>query len=322
MISTPTTLVLGAGASKPYGFPTGGELAQKLCSPLNLTHPHGIYSDQQLEQFSERFLNSGLYSIDAFLAHNGDVPLRGYLDTTYEDVGKYAIAKILCTLEYPGAIFNPNGVIDDHWYKYLWNRLVCPIEKFQENKLKIVTFNYDRSLEYFLFTTIKNTYNLHPGEAIKLLNSIPITHVYGQLGMFLGQGEKREQREFKSSLPSKEELKLAANSLMVIDEKRDNSTNFSTAVEYISQAERVCFLGFGFDETNVERLKIREIARQKKPPTFYASTFGTARAEREKIIQLLSHPEKYGIQDHVRFIVEKFLDLKSEQYLRETGVFL
>ena len=31
MISKPTVLVLGAGASQPYGFPVGRELAETVC---------------------------------------------------------------------------------------------------------------------------------------------------------------------------------------------------------------------------------------------------------------------------------------------------
>jgi len=32
VITTPTVLVLGAGASAPYGFPTALELKQKICN--------------------------------------------------------------------------------------------------------------------------------------------------------------------------------------------------------------------------------------------------------------------------------------------------
>jgi hypothetical protein len=32
MINKPTTLILGAGASAPFGFPTGNELKEKVLS--------------------------------------------------------------------------------------------------------------------------------------------------------------------------------------------------------------------------------------------------------------------------------------------------
>ena len=34
MITRPTVLVLGAGASKPYGFPTGREIADQIIGAL------------------------------------------------------------------------------------------------------------------------------------------------------------------------------------------------------------------------------------------------------------------------------------------------
>ena len=50
------------------------------------------------------------------------------------------------------------------WYEYLWRRLQDEtggdLEKLMQNKLSVITFNYDRSLEHFLFTAIKATYGL------------------------------------------------------------------------------------------------------------------------------------------------------------------
>ena len=34
MIETPTVLILGAGASKPYGYPIGSELKSRIISSL------------------------------------------------------------------------------------------------------------------------------------------------------------------------------------------------------------------------------------------------------------------------------------------------
>ncbi len=83
MITRPTVLVLGAGASQPYGFPLGSELridilrladsralragyegaaegaALAIRANLNL---HPLFTE-----FVSAFKNSGFYSIDAFL---------------------------------------------------------------------------------------------------------------------------------------------------------------------------------------------------------------------------------------------------------------
>jgi hypothetical protein len=63
--------VLGAGASKPYGFPTGYELRQRICrmepnvKKLLLRMGH---SEFDLSTFSSAFQESAHLSIDAFIA--------------------------------------------------------------------------------------------------------------------------------------------------------------------------------------------------------------------------------------------------------------
>lgn len=75
------------------------------------------------------------------------------------------------------------------WYEYLWSRLqdggAGDFENLKQNKLSVITFNYDRSLEYFLFTAIKATYGLRQREvdAADFFVNVPVKHVYGELGV-------------------------------------------------------------------------------------------------------------------------------------------
>jgi len=43
------------------------------------------------------------------------------------------------------------------WYEYLFNQLTTRFDDFEKNKLSILTFNYDRSLEFYLFTCMRAT---------------------------------------------------------------------------------------------------------------------------------------------------------------------
>src|SRR5205823_5571052 len=56
------------------------------------------------------------------------------------------------------------------------------------SQLRIVTFNYDRSLEHFLFNAIGHTHNLDEGSTAEIIGKLPIVHVYGQLGNLPWQG--------------------------------------------------------------------------------------------------------------------------------------
>ncbi|WP_156096076.1 hypothetical protein [Methanobacterium sp. SMA-27] len=43
MIKTPTVFVLGAGASIPYGYPSGEKLREEICHELeDPSHPYGL----------------------------------------------------------------------------------------------------------------------------------------------------------------------------------------------------------------------------------------------------------------------------------------
>jgi hypothetical protein len=72
MISKNTVLVLGAGASYPYGFPLGKQLKQKILSlqerPDDYSAVHELgYLERDISEFQRRFRGSQLDSIDLFL---------------------------------------------------------------------------------------------------------------------------------------------------------------------------------------------------------------------------------------------------------------
>ena len=103
MIRTPTVFVLGAGASKDFGFPIGFELVQQVRNTLG---PDGNIRNAFLEvtQFEgdhvDAFINalamSGQNSVDAFLEHRRD----------FMDIGKAAMAMILVRCEQQGSLFD------------------------------------------------------------------------------------------------------------------------------------------------------------------------------------------------------------------------
>lgn len=122
MISKKTVFVLGAGASKPFGFPTGFELREQICSLLDVRSPaanllieSGYLPDFKFSAFVNNFLHSGLNSIDSFLSRN----------TQFADVGAATIAASLLTKEISSNLYGVGGKIaNSDWYGLLWNCLV------------------------------------------------------------------------------------------------------------------------------------------------------------------------------------------------------
>ena len=183
-----------------------------------------------LEEFINTLSESGQESIDAFLAHHD----------RFMDVGKAAIAATLIRYESRGALFAPRI---DHWYRHLWGHLQdAGVAAFGENKLTVVTFNYDRSLERFLITAFANSFGVGLDEAAETVSAaIPIVHVHGQLRSLSESAAVDGGRPYDVSLDP-DALLIAASEIIVLPQADDTSPEFQRAAGMIRSAHNVVFL--------------------------------------------------------------------------------
>lgn len=264
MIETPTVLILGAGASKPYRFPLGEELLRDMCTHFanrshelfkRLTHLSERQADE-IEDFAIALRLSGQQSVDTFLEKRSE----------FLGIGKEAISCVLVPRENNEHLLFGFGS-EEHWYKYLFNKMDAEsLEEFQDNKISFITFNYDRSLENFLFVSLKNSYNEDDEKTAKALQAIPIIHVYGQLGKH--PYVDKEGRPYGQALVSKNDLDRCVAEIKLFPEDMPVHT-FSEAHRRLEEAERVVFLGFGYYGINLERL---QLDRMKERLTMFAGT--------------------------------------------------
>jgi hypothetical protein len=256
MITRPTVLVLGAGASAPYGFPVASELKQKIChefakgsAAISLLHKESGISVGDFSNFREAFLKSGSPSVDAFLEHRPE----------FIDVGKLAIAWCLIPFESEATLFENIGSRGGDWYQYLSTKLNASFDKFGENRLSVITFNYDRSLEHYLFTTLLNAHGRSPEECLVALRKIRIIHVYGQLGrhVYVEQAARvysADNRTYCNTVN-------AAQGITLLHDKI--KPELEAAQKILTAAERVCFLGFGYHELNLQRLRLQDSSHNR-----------------------------------------------------------
>jgi len=164
VIRTPTLFVLGAGASHPYGFPCGAKLRSLICdaasdhNPANRALVELGFEAEAVRNIASEFQDSNVPSIDAFLSRRPDLV----------EIGKHVIAANLCCEENPTAISSEET--KDHWYRYLWSRLIEDTDSPHQlinNEVRFISFNYDRSLEYFLYVSTKRTYGVDDALALK-----------------------------------------------------------------------------------------------------------------------------------------------------------
>ena len=186
LITKNTVLVLGAGASAPYGFPVGQDLIQYFVDALkppqlnkDLADPLRWcgFGDGKMVSFRDTLAKSLPRSIDTFL-QNRDEFLK---------LGKHAIASYLISWEQPLNILwrrtgNPPDSGKNTWYHYLWEQMQDSEQQFEQSPLSVVTFNYDRSLEYFLYGRVQAQFGVSEPRAVELVKTKPIVHVHGDLG--------------------------------------------------------------------------------------------------------------------------------------------
>ncbi len=252
MITESTVLILGAGASHPYGFPLGPELKSRVwrllraasggaydCAERAASYEPLLamgFNPDLIEEFSLKLERSPRTSVDAFLENQ----------PKFLEVGKAAIAATMLPLEDQEALLSEPKSEERKWYQKLYNSLGRSLAEIRDNKLVTLTFNYDRSLETYLLEAIKNDFGLSTDDTHEVLTHLPILHLYGSLGTDDFNGLITEGR-----------IERAANSIRVIsdDSPRDDPT-FQQAWQHIQQSSNVCFLGFGYDESNINRLRI------------------------------------------------------------------
>ena len=277
MITKKTVLILGAGASQPYGYPLGEELRRRICN--NITNSHNTetlnylgFKGGIIKKFRDEFLNSGKYTIDEFLEKR----------TEFVDIGKIAIGLELIPLEH---IENLNMVNDsDNWYRVVFKEMDSDIDEFYDfndfhkNKISFITFNYDRSLEQFMFNALKYSYDLGDENVSKILSKIDIIHLHGQLGFLPWQN--KEGRAY-SPIIEPNWLKKSAEQIRIIHESSSSDKNFLKTHELLHDAERIYFLGFGFNRTNLIRLNISKLLNSKEisGTSLNLSTFDVKNAE-------------------------------------------
>ena len=255
MIEENIVFVLGAGASRDYGFPLGFELVQSVISKLARdtdTRKRFVdltgCSEEEVSEFTYALNTSAQNSVDAFLEHR-----RGFMR-----VGKAAMAYCLIECELPDKLYrerDPTG----NWLRYLLAQMRSDtFEEFANNKVAFITFNYDRCLEYFLCTALAASFGKTEEESANVLKKIRIIHVHGQLGYLPAWGEKNSRPFWL--VPDVDMLRMCIEEIKVMHEGADVVTpEYEKARTLLGGANRVYFMGIGFNSLNLERLAIKSL---------------------------------------------------------------
>lgn len=315
MIRRPTVFVLGAGASLEYGFPLGSQLRNAIIE-LAAEHPQpgdvsdavrsawrrllelrkGViseeYGEPDIVDFGESFKFSGTASIDAYIANRTD----------HRDVAASLIGAIISVCEQHDLLFAKPKL-----YWWLLDRLGIEPEKLAENNVTFVTFNYDRSLEYFFARSAKEQLN-SSASANAVLDALNVIHMYGSIGgLPRWEGVKQPTDQPYEFWPGKashnygildiERWKVCLR--LIGEERSEHDETHVKARKAISEAEVICFLGFGFDPQNMRVLGFpfrgggmiqspaKYCGKQRAIPEVLATTIGLSDARKTEVLSRL-----------------------------------
>ena len=289
-----TVYVIGAGASKEAGLPTGEELKERISELLDIKFGRFGTLENGDEKFFEALKKhaikttgnkSKLKSFVDTARHIRDglplaISIDNFIDTHRDNkkialCGKLAIVRSILEAEKDsGLYFNKelNGyiatnqtinfdAISDTWYISFFKLLTENCEKNELcdrfKDISLIIFNYDRCIEHFLYNALQLYYGIGESEAAELVKSINIYHPYGSVGT-LSWLHENGNIEFGSELSPEKLLELAQEIKTFTEGTDPNSSEISEIKLNMAYAQRLVFLGFAFHKLNMELIKPKQ----------------------------------------------------------------
>ncbi len=285
MFKRKTVLVVGAGASHEYGLPVGNDLKIRIAQTvgsLNDPIPSGrnpsnffwavqdANVDVQQYTLAARHMKGGVMhasSIDRYLRVHDK-------DQYVQKLGKLAIVdRILAAergsslmLDTEGQLNLPDisakvriqyGGAKPDWLGELFISLQEDVtrdtiaEMF--NNLTIVSFNYDRCIEHYIFHALRSFANIGEGQAAEAMTNLTVIHPYGSVGRMPWDllADQSKPASMFGGEPSARELLLLADEIKTFSEP---PPEVALMHERIEEAKQIIFLGFSFLDQNMELL--------------------------------------------------------------------
>lgn len=271
------TLILGAGASKAYGFPQGDELVRNVAR--RMINYSADYEKSMTQQLGKQLRLYDPLSIDSYLSkyfQNNPKALKLYKTFIVAEI-LYAHQVACCNQQKQFGQDN-----NQNWMRFLVPELIDLFTRKpdQECPIKIVTFNYDLSLEYCLDNIIANfESDANRREAFLKWVFAAIVHVYGYMGCYTWQSKNGPNnytniwhniilRSWHGEAPLRDddvllhaetfqhEIRVIGETERIVDEDA-----FSKAKDWISLSRSLVFTGYAFDKDNNARLELEKTSQ-------------------------------------------------------------
>lgn len=165
------------------------------------------------------------------------------------------------------------------WFNGFFQLLTenCTVEAFADRlrEVTIISFNYDRCFEHYLFNAIQNYYGVRPEKAAELIDNLEIHHPYGKVGSLPWIGGYNTIG-FGSEI-NVDQLILVSQQLRTFTESTDPSIgNIKLIRTAVNSARKIVFLGFAFHRLNMELLFNSAGSATKVTQKIFGSALGVS----------------------------------------------
>ncbi|WP_439535470.1 hypothetical protein [Methyloversatilis sp.] len=313
-------LVVGAGASKEVNLPIGAELRSRIACALDIRYEDGYRRSSGDGTIDDAFREivrerSPLHvDINPFLhcswrirdAMPQAISIDNFIDSHRDDerittCGKLAIARCILAAEAESSLFVNSrdrypkidfAAVEPTWFNSFFQLLTenCQAADIDErlSKISIITFNYDRCIEHYLYGALQNYYGITPDRSAEALANLEIFHPYGSVGPLPWQ-RRSGGIEYGATVGGRTLIE-ATKGIRTFTEGIDPATSDVESIRAtLRAANRLAFLGFSFHRLNVALLfpGLADGEQVVSRPAF-ATGFGISRADCQEIALELS----------------------------------
>lgn len=247
----PTCLVIGAGASHDLcpNFGLGSKLIGEILVLTRKRNPFysGLINELGIPQIIVDNFNENLVryqesddspTIDEFLTEIETYPEFRGQKLLFSTIGKLAIFQCILNWESKFIKRYPKMNLNETWVSKIEPYIKNVNAKVDGNTLFIISFNYDRLLEWIL----ENHFNVKRNVFERII------HVYGKLS---------DSLEFGKTDYSLTELLMHIGDIETIYQYRSNGNKNSELYRGVMNIRNdIYFMGFGFDFFNLKNLNV------------------------------------------------------------------
>lgn len=249
------TFVLGAGASQPFGYPLGNDLKNQILSRLG--EKGEIYDSlvaagnapQEIKEFQKSLFRADYETIDQFIgAHKRNPHIQRLC--------KQAIVLSIARCENDTSLFNAGW----HWYKRLIDFMRRRPDLLNRDALSFVTYNYDRSVEHYLYETVSRGGGDFSENFLSDFFQNNFLHVHGSIGPLPWQptSDQIKTRDYGAPVHA-DDVRSVAQNIITPDEESGIPRQWK---DRLVSSDIILITGFGYHPKNLEKIGFQDLARQ------------------------------------------------------------